>query len=260
MRARQAGIPAELSMRRVLADRGGLVVSVLFYLLVTSVLASVWRLGAETSGGVVAGYTAVALTWYVACSEAAVTAINQRLIEQIGDDIASGTVAVELLRPVPPVYVRIATETGRAWARAAIFAGPGALLAWAVAGPPVSGPALALAAPSLALAIAANVCLQHAFAALSFWLRDARTAWFIYQKLVFILGGMLIPLEVLPDLIERVAKALPFMAMAYAPARLASGHVEPHLLAVQAGWLAALAVAAGAAFAAGQRRLQVVGG
>jgi ABC-2 type transport system permease protein len=77
---------------------------------------------------------------------------------------------------------------------------------------------------------------------------------------VFILGGMLLPLEVLPEVLREVAMALPFMAMAYAPARLASGHVEPWLLLVQAGWLVVLAAGAGAVFAAGQRRLQVVGG
>ncbi len=57
-----------------------------------------------------------------------------------------------------------------------------------------------------------------------------------------------------------MAKALPFAAMAYAPARLASGHVEPVLLAVQLGWLVVLLGCAVAVFAAGERRLEVVGG
>jgi ABC-2 type transport system permease protein len=71
---------------------------------------------------------------------------------------------------------------------------------------------------------------------------------------------MLLPLEVLPHGIERVAKLLPFMAMSYAPARLASGHFEPALLLVQLGWLVVLSAVAVAVFAAGERRLQVVGG
>jgi ABC-type uncharacterized transport system permease subunit len=53
---------------------------------------------------------------------------------------------------------------------------------------------------------------------------------------------------------------LPFMAMAYAPARLVSGHFEPWLLLVQLAWLAALSLAATAVFRSGERRLQVVGG
>ena len=50
------------------------------------------------------------------------------------------------------------------------------------------------------------------------------------------------------------------MAMAYAPARLASGHVEPELLLVQLAWLVGLSVLAVGVFARGERRLQVVGG
>ena len=50
------------------------------------------------------------------------------------------------------------------------------------------------------------------------------------------------------------------MAMAYAPARLASGHFEPSLLLVQCGFLATMALLAGIAFRAGERRLQTVGG
>jgi ABC-2 type transport system permease protein len=114
--------------------------------------------------------------------------------------------------------------------------------------------------PSLVLAITCNIVAQHAFAASAFWLRNAGSAWYLYQKLVFVLGGMLIPLEALPGWLQSVTAVLPFRAMSYAPARLASGHVEPWLLAQQAGWLLVLAVVAAAVFRAGERRLQVVGG
>jgi ABC-2 type transport system permease protein len=77
---------------------------------------------------------------------------------------------------------------------------------------------------------------------------------------VFVLGGMLLPLEVFPGWLESITRLLPFRAMAYAPARLASGHLEPGLLLEQVGWLAVLTVVAIAAFGAGERRLQVVGG
>ena len=113
---------------------------------------------------------------------------------------------------------------------------------------------------SLVLAVACNLAAQHAFAGAAFWIRDARSTWFLYQKLVFILGGMLMPLQVLPGWLHALAGALPFMAMAYAPARLASGHLDPQLLVVQLAWLAVLAGAAAAVFGAGERRLQVVGG
>lgn len=257
-RARQLGVPATLSAQRLLADRGGLAVSVLFYVVVVSALSGLWR--AAAGHAPVAGYSAIALTWYIATSEAAICAIQIRLIEEIGDDIAAGSVAVELLRPLSVVAVRIAMQTGRALARLACLIACGSVLALVIAGPPPDGAAALLAVPSLVLAVAANVSLQHAVAAMAFWIRDARSAWFIYQKFIFILGGMLLPLEVLPAALHTAALRLPFMAMAYAPARLASGHFEPSLLVVQAMWLVVMLGAATAAFAAGQRRLQVVGG
>lgn len=136
----------------------------------------------------------------------------------------------------------------------------GAVVATATAGGPPRPVALALAVPSVVLAIACNIVAQHAFAAAAFWLRDAGSAWFLYQKLVFVLGGMLIPLEALPGWLERTAAVLPFQAMSYTPARLASGHLEPALVLQQIGWLVVLAAGATALFRAGERRLQVVGG
>jgi hypothetical protein len=111
--------------------------------------------------------------------------------------------------------------------RLAACAVVGAIVAFLTAGPPPQAAALALAAPSLVLAVTCNIVAQHAFAGIAFWLRDAGSAWFLYQKLVFVLGGMLIPLEALPGWLEGTASVLPFRAMSYASARLAAGHLEP---------------------------------
>jgi ABC-2 type transport system permease protein len=243
---------------RSASDRSGLAFSGAFYLMVTAVLSSLWA--AAAGDGAVAGYTAVALAWYVATSEAATIPLNFRMIEDVGDDIGSGAVATELLRPASVVGVRIATEVGRMLPKLAVCATVGVAFTVGVHGRPPDGGALALAAPALVLALTLNVVVQHAFAAAAFWIDDAKSTWFLYQKLVFVLGGMLLPLEVLPGPMEAVARWSPLASMAYAPARLASGHLEPHLLLVQLAWLGAAAWTAHAAFAAGERRLQVVGG
>jgi ABC-2 type transport system permease protein len=249
-----------VSAQRVVADGSGLVVSVGFYVMVTAVVSSLWRAAASGHGGTVAGYGAAAVTWYIAASESATVALNIRMIEEIGDAIGGGAVLVELLRPASVLAVRAMTEVGRALPRLGVLIAAGAGLCLLVVGPPPSLLAALLALPSLVLAITCNLLAQHAFAAAAFWVRDARSTWFLYQKFVFILGGMLIPLEVLPHSLAAVARWLPFSAMAYAPARLMSGHVEPGLLLIQAGWAVALYAAAQVTFTAGERRLQAVGG
>jgi ABC-2 type transport system permease protein len=248
------------SARRAAAEPGPVLVSVLFYALVVAVLTGVWRFAAGANDGDIVGYSAVALTWYIATSESVTLSLNARMIEELGTDIAEGTVSVELLRPVSVLWLRVATQLGRAVPRLAVILPVGVGISALVAGAPLDPAALALAGPSILLALVANTLAQHAFAASAFWLRSSGTAWYLYQKLVYVAGGMLIPLEVFPGWLQAVTRLLPFRAMAYAPARLAAGHVEPELLLEQAAWVVALALLAAWAFRAGEARLQVVGG
>src|SRR5690242_14670998 len=106
MRTGRLWAPAEIGARSSLADRAGLIVSLGFYLVVSPVLAALWRAAAGKHGAV-AGYSGPELTWYVFAAEAAVCSIDVRLIEVIGEQVASGDVAVEMLRPVPAVAVRL---------------------------------------------------------------------------------------------------------------------------------------------------------
>ena len=251
-------VPAEVSGRRLLVDRGGLVVAAGFYLLVSFAISGLWSSAAREQG-TLAGYTPDALVWYAFMAEAAVCAIEVRLIERIGEDIADGAYTVETVRPLPALAVRFAVEAGRALASLAVLATLGGAVAWLVAGPPPSAVGALLAVPALVLAVLVSLALQHLVAASSFWLRDAKVGWFLYLKGVFLLGGLLLPLEVLPGAMRDVAYATPFLATAYAPARLAAGVPGWWPLAVQAGWLVVTLAAAAAAFAAGQRRTQVTG-
>lgn len=253
-------VATSTAAQRTMRTPSSIVVTIALYVVVAGTMTALWRVAADSNGGSIGGYTAAQLTWYLATSEAVTVCLSSRLIERIGDEIADGSVAVEMLRPAPMLGMRLCSEFGACVPRLVACAAAGFVLATVTADSSPGAPALVLTIPAMALAVACNLVAQHAVAAAAFWLRDARSSWFLYQKLVFILGGMLIPLELMPSVLRTICFALPFAAMAYAPARLASGHVEPWLLVVQIGWLAVLSCAAIAAFRAGQRRLQVVGG
>jgi ABC-2 type transport system permease protein len=246
--------------RRTLADRGGFLVSTAFYLVIVATLTGLWRVAVRANGDHLAGYTAVALTWYLVTSEATTVAMNPRLIEALGADVSSGTIAVELLRPASVLTLRVAAELGRALPKVVVLWAAGAVLASTVEGAPPRPAALGLLLVSLPMAVLASLLGQHALGALAFWLREAGTLWFLWLKAVFLVGGLLIPLELLPSGLRTVAFALPFWAMAYAPARLAAGHVDVALLAGQAAWVVGLGVLATGVFRKGERHLQVVGG
>jgi ABC-2 type transport system permease protein len=251
---------ASLAARRIVNARSAMVVTAAFYVLVVGVLSMVWRAATKANGGVLVGYSTVALTWYVCTSEAVTISMNARLMSDVGNDIISGAVAVELLRPVSVLRQRIATELGSVLPRLAICALTGFVFASILAGGPPNLVALLLTVPSMILAVMLNITAQHAFASASFWIRETGAAWFLSQKLVFMLGGMLIPLQLLPQWMHSLALATPFPSMAYTPARFASGHLEPKLLLVQLAWLAAVSAFAAFVFSRGERHLNVVGG
>lgn len=232
-----------------------LIVSGVFYAMVSGVLAAVWATATEANGGSIVGYSTAAVVWYVITTEAAIMSIPIRLVEEIGDDIGTERVAMEMLRPASVLLVRLSTEVGRMLPRLGLNVVIGAVLATIIVGPPPAAGTLGLGAVAIIIAVVINLVAQHAFASAAFWIRDAKATWFLYQRMLFILGGMLLPLEVLPDRLATVTKALPLMTMAYAPGRLVSGFDEPWLLAVQAGWLIALVALAVRLFAAGQERL-----
>ncbi len=260
MSARSIPVTVWTSARRSMVQRAGLAMNATFYAIVVAVLAGLWRAAALSNDGTIAGYSAAAITWYIATSEAAIVSLNTRLIVDIGTDVVSGAVVVELLRPVSVVRQRVLAEVGRVLPRLYICALTGAALCLLVGGYPPNPAAAVLAVPSLVLAVCCNIVAQHAFASVSFWLRESSATWFLYQKFVFMLGGVLIPLEVLPVWLRHAALATPFPSMGYAPARLASGHFQPELLLMQMGWLLVLCGVAAVLFNRGEHRLEVVGG
>ncbi|HEY7876440.1 MAG TPA: ABC-2 family transporter protein [Actinomycetota bacterium] len=247
------------SAQRLWRHRPPLVARVLMYLVVLVVLAALWR-AAIGEHGAIAGYDFPAMLWYLTIAEAAVISIDPRLIEQVGSAIGDGSVSVEMLRPVSVVGFRVASSLGESAARFAAVLVAGSAFAWSQVGPPPDLGAFALAVPSALMALTANLAAQHTFAAMAFWVNDAKAAWFLYQKLVFLLGGMLLPLELLPSGVETAARFMPFWPMSYAPGRLASGHLDPLLLVGQAVWLVVLLGIAAYVFGVGQRRLVVAGG
>jgi ABC-2 type transport system permease protein len=249
-----------LGFLRTIRSPGDMSVRIGFFAIILVVMTALWTAAVDANGGSLEGYTRTSLLWYVFAAQTAVLGVRPRSVEEIGDEIGSGTVAVQMLRPVSVVGLRMSIDMGEAGARLIASFTVGALITWLFVGAPPSLPALALAAPAVVLGCAANIASSHAFGGIAFWLLDAKASWFFFQKLVFLPGGMLIPLELLPRPLELISFALPFATMAYVPGRIASGHPDPLLLLWQLGWLAALLAMAGAVFAAGERRLQVMGG
>ena len=78
---------------------------------------------------------------------------------------------------------------------------------------------------------------------LAVWLLDCTPVYWIWQKVAFVCGGLLLPLEIYPVWLQRVAAWTPFSAMMHGPGRMAFGH-QPELALELALRLAAWAAVA----------------
>ncbi len=244
----------------VVAEPKGLIARAWFYAVVTAVLASMWRIAiiANDDGAgaaTVAGYSAVAIFWYIAAAEAALIPVPSNLIEQVVRPIVDESIEAWFSRPIFAGLPTLMFRFGQVLPISLACAGTGTALSLLLAGPPPNLIALALALPALCLAVLLSITIQYTFAALAFWLGDISGMWLVYHRAVFILGGLIIPLETLPSWLEPIARALPFMATVYVPGRLAAGYLEPMLIVRQIFWLTVFITAAAVIFRRGEEHM-----
>jgi ABC-2 type transport system permease protein len=97
--------------------------------------------------------------------------------------------------------------------------------------PPAS--ALVIVVPFGLAAAALLTALYLAIGLLAFWLQDVSPVYWVWQKLMFVLGGLMLPLELYPQLIQRVAAFTPFPTLLAGPASLVlqNGVATPAALA-----------------------------
>jgi len=181
------------------------------------------------------------LLWYLAITEWIVFA-GGMAYREVERDILSGDIAAALPRPVPYAAATLARWAGDAAYHLIVLAGVGFATAWWLAGPPPPSlavmPAVALSG-FLATLLVLLCHLQLGYAAA--WFGTAAPPFWIWQKLTFVLGGLLMPLTLYPEPWHRVAAATPFAGMLFGPGSLALDPTLPRVASVilaQLFWLA----------------------
>jgi ABC-2 type transport system permease protein len=98
---------------------------------------------------------------------------------------------------------------------------------------------------------------------LAFWLEDVAPVYWVWQKLAFVLGGLMLPLTMYPGLVQAVAAITPFPALLGAPASLVLETVSAtpwQLTRDLAFWGVATAAGIGWTFRRASAALSVNGG
>ena len=251
---------AALGFRQARAEPGELLGRAFFFVLILGVFSAVWRAVGES--GLSIARRPAELLWYLAVTEWVLMSAPS-VHFQIEDDIRRGDVAYQIARPASWLGARLAHGLGALAVRAPVMLVVACAAAWSIAGRPRLPMGLGLAVTFGLMAAVVMTLFHVAIGIAAFWLGDVAPAYWIWQKLLFVLGGLLLPLQFYPALFVRVARLTPFPALLAGPASLATREplMTVGVLALTlALWALVGWVIARAAFSRAVRRLQVNGG
>lgn len=237
----------------------------IFITLFIFVFAQLWRAtfraqNTTTIGGLTLNQT----LWYFVWAEL----IQLSKIEAsrtIQDEVKDGSLAYTLGRPYNYLLYHFAFGLGGVFMRMVFVLTFGAVVAGIEVGPldtfrPEVMPAVLLIT---ALAFVLDYCVMASIGLLAFFFEDTSAFRLIYQKINFVLGGLLIPIDFLPETIQSVARLLPFNLVLYAPSKLFVAWDTTQfmtMLALQIVWITVLGGLLAVLFRYGSRRVSINGG
>jgi ABC-2 type transport system permease protein len=216
----------------------------------------------------VAGYDRRQMLTYIVVAQTLLTfQFTVRTMQEIEAKVRTGEVALDLLRPVDFQGMILATSAGTALhtlltnmvTKFALFGLAG------VVGPPASLMALGLFGIGMVLGYLILFGLEFLIGVAAFWLVEVRGLYMLVMwGLYCLLSGYFLPLELYPEWLAAIARALPFRSIIYTPSAIYAGSLagQPALLAVleQLAWATTLLAAGRLVFGLAHRRLVVQGG
>lgn len=250
-----------LSARQRLAERGVIVARAAFYGLILFVFSRLWD--AALAGATDLELLPHQLVWYLAITEWIVLSAPP-VHTDVEDEIRRGDLVYRLTRPASYLATRLAESLGDLLVRLVTLAGPGFAFAWLLTGRLPTEPALMLWLLPLGLLAGVLVLLMmFAIGFTSLWLHDCRPLYWVWQKGAFILGGLLLPLELYPPWLREIASASPFAALFHGPGRTALGQGSAGALqglALLGAWTLVTALGLAWAYRRGLARIELGGG
>lgn len=227
------------------------------------VFANLWRVVySAKSAQAISGFTLREVLWYLMLAET-IELGKPRLARTIAEAVKDGSVAYLLNKPFNFILYHLAAGMGDSLVRGGLTALFGSIIVWLMMGPP---PEPRNWLPAFLTVIGAwllHFCVNAMIGLAAFISEEVAPYEWIYQKLVFILGGLFLPLDMYPQWLQDISGFLPFPYMLYGPARLFIASTPELFLRVAGGqllWLAILGGLLAFFYSRGIRRLALNGG
>ncbi len=221
---------------------GDLLVQSFSILLFLWIFLQLWRTTYGASGqSQIAGLTLKDTLWYLMIAETVVLS-RPRLSRIVSEAVKDGSIAYLLNKPYNFLLYQLSVSLGDISIRMLFNIIAGGALVWLSVGPPPDLRTLPFTLIALLLGWLIDFCMAALIGLTAFITEDVAAFEWIYQKVMFLLGGLLIPLDFFPSWLRSIAMRLPFAYTVYAPARIfvdPTLSLFPSILLGQLIWVAA---------------------
>ncbi len=213
---------------------------------------------------VISGFSFAALMWFLVVSESITFTDGKSISKRISEEVKSGDIAYSLNKPYNFILYNYAYHIGSALLSVSTTFFMGALLFMFLIGmPPINPIGIPFVLLTVLLSITLDFLIYFLIGLSSFWFEDISAFLWMQQKFVFILGGMLLPLEFFPKFLQDIAINLPFAYIAYAPAKLFVSFTPEFFVRtvlMQFVWIGFFAAVAVVFYKIGSKKVSINGG
>ncbi|MDR0231871.1 MAG: ABC-2 family transporter protein [Dysgonamonadaceae bacterium] len=168
------------------------------------------------------GFEPVNIVWYLVMNEMLFFSYDGKMQKKIHNDIRSGNVGYSLIRPFSYLSQCITESTGMFLARIPFLMVGGGIIAYLLTGGGL--PTTYWGIPvALLLMLVSGIFFntsQVVIGLLGLYMQNTHSVAMIFQKFMFLLGGLLFPITVYPQWLQDIAAWTPFPWAVYEVSRL----------------------------------------
>lgn len=254
----------KISISNNLVYAWNLLARTIFFVFIVFVMLLLWKNIYGQKGEIIAGFSLNQMIWYLTIAEM-ISLSRSNIFSEVSEEVKKGNIAYTINKPYSYVFYCFSNSMGEIAVRLLTNVITALVIGMIYVGPLTGFKVIHL--PMVIITVLLGICINffiYMLLALSaFWLEENTALTWIYSKLVFTLGGMLIPLELFPDWLEKISRHLPFAYVTYAPAKLAVAYSSSgfiNTLVYQLGYLGFFIAVSLLVFRRGVKALNVNGG
>ena len=198
------------------------IIGFISYIIMIFIFLNLWQFIYSDPSEVINGYTMNQMIWYVILTEIIWMSSKSRLFcNEICDDVRSGNITYNIIKPYNYIEYRLFGHLGSNTLRffLIIIVGMSLGLLFLHSFPELNILSIIGVLLSCFLALIINDLIIIFFGLISFFIEDAKPFYWIYSKLILVVGTIF-PIEFFPMALQPIIKYSPVFVVSYGPAKL----------------------------------------